>query len=334
MANVKLSAITASGANPAATDNFVGVTAANADVLFTRAQLDAAIAATWANITGAPTTLAGYGITSPLNVAQGGTAAATLTAHAVLLGEGTGAVAFATIGTGGNLLIDQGAGADPAFTAMSGDATITSAGAISARKGLSFHPGYVATSTPWYLPVAFGNFGAGSAPVIGTTYLTLVYVPKKITISSLAARVTTQGAGNFQLGVYNTNPSTPNRAGTLVDHTASISNNVASGTNVSGALGGNQQIEGWYFFALQASDTTVRFAVLANGANSILQPAFLGSTTLANVLASAGNIFIMGIATTAQAFGTWGDLTGATFTEDTGASFLSPLFAMQIASVP
>jgi hypothetical protein len=63
--------------------------------------------------------------------AQGGTGRTTLTAHAVLLGEGTSNVAFATIGTAGQLLVDQGAGADPAFTAMSGDATISNAGALT-----------------------------------------------------------------------------------------------------------------------------------------------------------------------------------------------------------
>ena len=63
-----------------------------------------------------------------LPVANGGTDASTLTQYAVLLGAGTGAVQFATIGTGGRLLIDQGAGANPAFTAMSGDVTISAAG--------------------------------------------------------------------------------------------------------------------------------------------------------------------------------------------------------------
>lgn len=66
-----------------------------------------------------------------VTVAQGGTGLGTLTAHAVLLGEGTSNVAFATIGTSGRLLIDQGAGADPSFNAMSGDATITNTGALT-----------------------------------------------------------------------------------------------------------------------------------------------------------------------------------------------------------
>ena len=42
-----------------------------------------------------------------LPVAGGGTGLATLTAHAVMLGEGTSNIAFATIGTSGRLLIDQ-----------------------------------------------------------------------------------------------------------------------------------------------------------------------------------------------------------------------------------
>jgi hypothetical protein len=62
---------------------------------------------------------------------QGGTGLATLTAHAVMLGEGAGNVGFASVGTAGFLLIDQGAGVDPAFTAMSGDATIAGTGVLT-----------------------------------------------------------------------------------------------------------------------------------------------------------------------------------------------------------
>jgi hypothetical protein len=54
---------------------------------------------------------------TPVSVANGGTASATLTAHAVLLGEGTSAVGTATIGTSGRVLTDNGAGADPTFQA-------------------------------------------------------------------------------------------------------------------------------------------------------------------------------------------------------------------------
>jgi hypothetical protein len=82
----------------------------------------------------------------PVAVGQGGTGAATLTAHAVLLGEGTATFGFATIGTAGRMLIDQGSGADPSFNAMSGDGTITSAGALTVTKtsGTAFGTGATA----------------------------------------------------------------------------------------------------------------------------------------------------------------------------------------------
>src|SRR5271166_385289 len=48
-----------------------------------------------------------------IGVAQGGTGLGTLTAHAVVLGEGTSSPGFATIGTAGRVLTDQGSGLDP-----------------------------------------------------------------------------------------------------------------------------------------------------------------------------------------------------------------------------
>src|SRR5579871_1931911 len=54
---------------------------------------------------------------TPVSIANGGTASTTLTAHAVLLGEGTSSIAAATIGTSGRILTDNGAGADPTFQA-------------------------------------------------------------------------------------------------------------------------------------------------------------------------------------------------------------------------
>jgi hypothetical protein len=54
-------------------------------------------------------------LSTPVSVANGGTASAILTAHGVLLGEGTSALGTATIGTSGRVLTDNGAGADPTF---------------------------------------------------------------------------------------------------------------------------------------------------------------------------------------------------------------------------
>jgi hypothetical protein len=55
----------------------------------------------------------------------------SLTPHAVLLGNGTSPFGTAPIGTAGRVLVDQGAGADPGFKAVSGDATMGATGALT-----------------------------------------------------------------------------------------------------------------------------------------------------------------------------------------------------------
>jgi len=63
-----------------------------------------------------------------LLVPNGGTGAATLSNHGVLIGAGTGVIQTATTGIAGAILTDQGAGADPAFKAVVGDFTFTANG--------------------------------------------------------------------------------------------------------------------------------------------------------------------------------------------------------------
>lgn len=57
------------------------------------------------------------GVTGTLPVANGGTGAATLTNHGVLIGKTTSAVAATTAGTAGQVLTSNGASADPTFQA-------------------------------------------------------------------------------------------------------------------------------------------------------------------------------------------------------------------------
>ena len=64
-------------------------------------------------------------------VAQGGTGNASVTAHSVLLGEGTSHFNATSTMAAGQLLVGQGASVDPSVQTMSGDCTITSAGAIT-----------------------------------------------------------------------------------------------------------------------------------------------------------------------------------------------------------
>lgn len=59
-------------------------------------------------------------------VANGGTGANTLTAHGVLVGEGTSSVAVTSAGTAGQILTSNGASADPTFQTVVGTGSVTS----------------------------------------------------------------------------------------------------------------------------------------------------------------------------------------------------------------
>ncbi len=177
---------------------------------------------------------------TPVTPVYGGTGLATLTAHAVMLGEGTSNVAFATSGTAGRLLIDQGAGANPAFTVLSGSgATITLSAAgvltISAIANASLVNSSITiggTSTalggsvlanvtndtqtkasivPNTAPSA-GQILAGNAG--GTTYA-------PVTVSGSGATVTLSAAGVFTVSAI-ANASLSNSSVTISGHSLSL----------------------------------------------------------------------------------------------------------------
>ena len=71
--------------------------------------------------------------TAVQTVTTGGTGRQTLTNHGVLVGAGTNPLTQLAVGANGQLLLGA-TGADPAFAAMSQDATITAAGVITVTK--------------------------------------------------------------------------------------------------------------------------------------------------------------------------------------------------------
>ena len=95
----------------------LSVTATTSVTLPTSGTLVNSAVATLSSLVSIGTVTTGTWNATPVVPAYGGTGLATLTAHAVLVGEGTGNVAFATVGTSGRPLIDQGGSADPAFLA-------------------------------------------------------------------------------------------------------------------------------------------------------------------------------------------------------------------------
>ena len=91
-----------------------------------------------------PITITGtVALTVPVTVPDGGTGNITNTAHGVILGEGTSAVAFASPGVSGQVLTSNGSTSDPTFQAVAGTGTVTS---ISAGAGITLGPSPIISS--------------------------------------------------------------------------------------------------------------------------------------------------------------------------------------------
>jgi hypothetical protein len=110
-----------------------------------------------------------FNANNPVPVAGGGTGQITLTAHAVLVGEGTNAVAQVAPGASGIPLVSQGASADPAFgtaTVPGGGTGLTTipAHAVMIGEGTS----NVATVAPGSAGVPLVSQGASADPAFST----------------------------------------------------------------------------------------------------------------------------------------------------------------------
>jgi hypothetical protein len=88
-------------------------------------------AITLTNATGLPLST---GVIGTLGAANGGTGVASPTAHSLVVAEGANAVNLLTAATAGRVPIDQGAGVDPAFEAIGGDATLAANGTLTVTK--------------------------------------------------------------------------------------------------------------------------------------------------------------------------------------------------------
>lgn len=148
---------------------------------------------TWAH-TGAFSATS-FTVSTAIGVASGGTGRATLTAHGVLIGEGTAAVNQTAAGTAGQALVSGGASADPAFgvTGVNGGgtglATITAHG-VMLGEGTS----NVATVGPNATSgLALISQGASADPIFGNPTGTLIGVR---TITSSTTYTPTAGTNS------------------------------------------------------------------------------------------------------------------------------------------
>ncbi len=105
-------------------------------------------------------------------VVNGGSGVATLSAHGLLVGEGTGNVAVINTGTAGQLVIDQGSGVDPAFKVMVGDMTLTANGtatlaAVNSNVG-AFTAANITVNAKGLITAAASGGNAGTVTRVST----------------------------------------------------------------------------------------------------------------------------------------------------------------------
>lgn len=152
----------------------------------------------------------GYVGPFPLGVKQGGTGDATLTAHAVLIGEGTGDIAEITVGTDGQVLLGSTA-ADPAFATLTstGGTIVFTPGASSLNLEAS---GSTATSFPTDSGTATPSLGA--LTIAGGTGISTSGSGSTVTITSTVVG-----------GIQTLDGNTGSATGSTVTITTGSSNN-------------------------------------------------------------------------------------------------------------
>jgi hypothetical protein len=165
------------------------------------------------NITSLGTIASGIWNGSTLGVAYGGTGNSSATAYAVLCGGTTSTGAYqsiASVGTSGQLLTSNGAGALPSFQTYTGTSSITTVGTV--------------TSGTWNGSLITGTYG-GTGVNNGSKTITL------------GGNLTTSGAYNLTFTLSGTTSLTLPTSGSLVAGPgSSTSGNISTFNNTSGTL--------------------------------------------------------------------------------------------------
>lgn len=192
-----------------------------------------------------------------------------------------------------------------------------------ASTALSVHPGYIVGK--YYNPFLYGLVtGAAITPGANKITCNFGYVARVLTISELAAAVTIDDVGKkWQLAVYST--GVWGRPAALLANTADIV--LAGIANVSAAAAG--QISGPLWFCINTESTVAAWRSVTSG-NSPISTAFLGSTTLSQLISTTT---ITGI-TLAQTYGTWPATFGSTAAWADSTQLTVPWVAFKVGSVP
>lgn len=343
--------LTANGLLYGNTTSAVGVTAAGTSGQFPVA-----------NVSGVPTfvtmsgdgTLASTGAinvtnvshvtTGTLGVANGGTGAATLTAHSVLLGEGTSAVAFAgPNATSGLPFLSQGAAADPTFAALSLSGSGVTGTLPTGNGGMALPAGDLAGTSSTNASPRIGTItgSSGTATLVANTSLSGAAGTGGLSLGSMTG-ATTLPTGNVSWTGASTKTFACTAAGTSnlstttgtmtidgptvsVGPTTATTVNLGNGSATTNINGGNALTVNSPTFTLTGVDGNDLFALggtalelLTNGSGN---PQIIGSSTL-SLGSAAGSSSLVSL--TSKGFqpnnsGTLSCGTGGTQTVQVGA---------------
>jgi hypothetical protein len=184
--------------------------------------------------------------------------------------------------------------------------------------------GYIANN--WYLPDGIARICGGGAPAANSIRLHAGIIKQKCTLSALGLRISTLSAGgNIQCALYANNAATGRPTGNALASTSSIT--TASTGSVNGAV--SVQVDpGLYWFATNNDNgVVVGVALDVTGINI---SALIGSATQGNILVANGTLVGLSVP---QTFGTWPDLTSASFTELASVTTM-PVVQFKVASIP
>jgi hypothetical protein len=179
-----------------------------------------------------------------------------------------------------------------------------------------------------YVIPTTGGLAVGTAISANQVALMPFMVQRAITISELAVRVTTAGAGvDFQLAIYGSDSGLP--SGTPVISTTNLSGGTA-GLVQDTVTATTLQPGLLYWQAVSASGALTFLSVAANNS---YHSSIIGSTALSEMLAATGTNFHCRLIT-GQTVGTWPDLTGVSFVAPSSSQRRVPVFAFLISALP
>ena len=199
---------------------------------------------------------------SPVPVVIGGTGDTTLTAHGVLVGEGTAAISATTAGTAGQVLLSGGASADPAYVAP------------TAGTGLSVTTNATTLSYALSTPVSVANGGTGATTLTANSLL----------LGNGTSAITALGvATNGQIPIGSTGSApvlatiTAGTGVTVTNGAGSITIAASGGAGVASLAGNSGSVSG----------STVTLTTGASNANGTAK--FTGSSTTMTLTFSDGS---------------------------------------------